>query len=62
MTMPYSKYRPYQTVDLPIDLADAVLLERGSGVRPLRHRKQALVGPIDVPAKQRMFDLLVTLG
>ncbi|MDX6550206.1 MAG: 2-isopropylmalate synthase, partial [Gaiellales bacterium] len=64
MTMPYRKYRPYETVDLP-DRAwpDAVVSRAPIWCSTdLRDGNQALVNPMDATAKQRMFDLLVTLG
>jgi 2-isopropylmalate synthase len=64
MTMPYRKYRPYETVDLP-DRAwpDAVVSRAPIWCSTdLRDGNQALVNPMDAAAKQRMFDLLVALG
>jgi 2-isopropylmalate synthase len=64
MTMPYRKYRPYETVDLP-DRAwpDAVVSKAPIWCSTdLRDGNQALVNPMDATAKQRMFDLLVVLG
>ena len=64
MTMPYRKYRPYATVDLP-DRAwpDAVVSRAPIWYSTdLRDGNQALVNPMDAAAKQRMFDLLVVLG
>ncbi len=64
MTMPYWKYRPYPTVDLP----DRSWPNRVIGQAPiwcstdLRDGNQALVKPMDSARKQRMFDLLVQLG
>ncbi len=64
MTMPYRKYRPYPTVDLP----DRTWPERVVTHAPtwcstdLRDGNQSLVKPMDALRKQRMFDLLVTLG
>jgi 2-isopropylmalate synthase len=64
MTMPYWKYRPYSTVDLP----DRTWPNRVIDHAPiwcstdLRDGNQALVKPMDSPRKQRMFDLLVQLG
>ena len=64
MTMPYWKYRPYPTVDLP----DRTWPNRVIDHAPiwcstdLRDGNQALVKPMDSARKQRMFDLLVQLG
>jgi 2-isopropylmalate synthase len=64
MPMPYWKYRPYATVDLP----DRVWPSRVVDTAPiwcstdLRDGNQALVKPMDAVRKQRMFDLLVQLG
>ena len=64
MPMPYWKYRPYPTVDLP----DRTWPNQVIAHAPiwcstdLRDGNQALVKPMDGERKQRMFDLLVTLG
>src|SRR5580765_2610219 len=64
MPMPYWKYRPYPTVDLP----DRTWPDRVIGRAPiwcstdLRDGNQSLVKPMDSARKQKMFDLLVTLG
>jgi 2-isopropylmalate synthase len=64
MTMPYWKYRPYSTVDLP----DRTWPNKVIAHAPiwcstdLRDGNQALVKPMDSTRKQRMFDLLVQLG
>jgi 2-isopropylmalate synthase len=64
MTMPYWKYRPYPTVDLP----DRTWPNQVVAQAPiwcstdLRDGNQALVKPMDSARKQRMFDLLVQLG
>src|SRR5439155_15505320 len=64
MPMPYWKYRPYPTVDLP----DRTWPNRVIECAPiwcstdLRDGNQALVKPMDAVRKQRMFDLLVELG
>ncbi len=64
MPMPYWKYRPYETVDLP----DRTWPDRVIDDAPawcstdLRDGNQSLVKPMDAARKQRMFDLLVTLG
>src|SRR6266536_1235320 len=49
--MPFRKYRPYETVDLP---------DRCS--TDLRDGNQALVSPMDSARKRRFFELLVGLG
>ncbi len=64
MTMPYWKYRPYQTVDLP----DRTWPDRVVDHAPvwcstdLRDGNQSLIKPMDSERKQQMFDLLVRLG
>jgi 2-isopropylmalate synthase len=62
--MPHWKYRPYATVDLP----DRTWPDRVIESAPvwcstdLRDGNQSLVKPMDSARKQKMFDLLVTLG
>ena len=64
MTMPFKKYRPYETVALP----DRTWPDRVIDHAPiwcstdLRDGNQALVKPMDAVRKQRMFDLLLSLG
>ncbi len=64
MSMPFRKYRPYATVDLP----DRTWPNRVLDLAPvwcstdLRDGNQSLVKPMDPARKQRMFDLLVRLG
>ena len=64
MNMPYWKYKPYDTVDLP----DRTWPERVVTEAPiwcstdLRDGNQSLVKPMDSARKQRMFELLVRLG
>ena len=64
MPMPFRKYRPYETVDLPDRTWPDVVL----GHAPvwcstdLRDGNQALVNPMDTARKQRFFDLLLNLG
>ena len=64
MTMPYWKYRPYPTVDLPDRTWPNRVLDRAPTwcSTDLRDGTQALVKPMDSVRKQRMFDLLVELG
>ncbi len=64
MPMPFHKYRPYETVDLP----DRTWPDRVIARAPiwcstdLRDGNQALVNPMDSLRKRRFFDLLVRLG
>src|SRR5436309_10179243 len=64
MPMPYWKYRPYPTVDLP----DRTWPDRVVARAPiwcstdLRDGNQALVKPMDAARKRRMFELLLNLG
>jgi 2-isopropylmalate synthase len=64
MTMPYWKYRPYPTVDLPDRTWPNRVIDRAPiwCSTDLRDGNQALVKPMDSVRKQRMFDLLVQLG
>jgi 2-isopropylmalate synthase len=64
MTMPHRKYRPYDTVDLPDRTWPNVVLDRAPTwcSTDLRDGNQALVKPMDPARKQKMFDLLVSLG
>jgi 2-isopropylmalate synthase len=64
MTMPYWKYRPYPTVDLPDRTWPNRVVDRAPiwCSTDLRDGNQALVKPMDSARKQRMFDLLVELG
>jgi 2-isopropylmalate synthase len=64
MTMPYWKYRPYSTVDLPDRTWPNQVVDRAPiwCSTDLRDGNQALVKPMDSARKQRMFDLLVRLG
>jgi 2-isopropylmalate synthase len=64
MPMPYWKYRPYPTVDLPDRTWPDRVVDRAPiwCSTDLRDGNQALVKPMDSERKQRMFDLLVTLG
>lgn len=64
MPMPYWKYRPYTTVDLP----DRTWPDRVLDTAPvwcstdLRDGNQALVNPMDSARKRRFFALLLELG
>src|SRR4051812_27696728 len=62
--MPYWKYRPYDTVDLPDRTWPNVVLSRAPiwCSTDLRDGNQALVNPMDGARKRRFFDLLVGLG
>jgi 2-isopropylmalate synthase len=64
MPMPHQKYRPYPTVDLPDRTWPDRVIQRAPiwCSTDLRDGNQALVKPMDAARKQRMFDLLVTLG
>src|SRR6478672_5741438 len=64
MTMPYWKYRPYPTVDLPDRTWPNQVVDRAPVwcSTDLRDGNQALVKPMDAARKQRMFDLLLALG
>ena len=64
MTMPYWKYRPYPTVDLPDRTWPNQVIDHAPiwCSTDLRDGNQSLVKPMDSARKQRMFDLLVQLG
>jgi 2-isopropylmalate synthase len=64
MPMPYWKYRPYPTVELPDRTWPGTVVARAPRwcSTDLRDGNQALVRPMDAARKQRMFDLLVRLG
>ena len=64
MPMPYWKYRPYDTVDLPDRTwPNAVLTAAPIWCSTdLRDGNQALVNPMDGARKRRFFDLLVHVG
>jgi len=64
MSMPYWKYKPYETVDLPDRTWPSRVVDRAPVwcSTDLRDGNQALVKPMDPLRKQRMFDLLVRLG
>jgi 2-isopropylmalate synthase len=64
MSMPHHKYRPYPGVELP----DRTWPDRRITSAPrwvsvdLRDGNQALINPMDVERKRRMFKLLCTIG
>jgi 2-isopropylmalate synthase len=64
MPMPYWKYRPYPTVDLPDRTWPDAVVDHAPVwcSTDLRDGNQALVKPMDSARKQRMFDLLVAIG
>jgi 2-isopropylmalate synthase len=64
MPMPFHRYRPYATVDLPGRTWPDAVVERAPTwcSTDLRDGNQALVNPMDIPRKRRFFDLLVRLG
>jgi 2-isopropylmalate synthase len=64
VSMPFRKYKPYETVDLPDRRwPDAVLTQAPIWCSTdLRDGNQALVNPMDPARKRRFFDLLVALG
>jgi 2-isopropylmalate synthase len=62
--MPFQKYKPYETVDLP-DRTWPSTVVRTAPIwcsTDLRDGNQALVNPMDSARKRRFFDLLVALG
>jgi 2-isopropylmalate synthase len=64
MPMPYWKYRPYPTVELPGRTWPDRVVDRAPiwCSTDLRDGNQALVKPMDSARKRRMFDLLLRLG
>ena len=64
MPMPFDKYRPYETVELPDRTWPDRVVDRAPVwcSTDLRDGNQALVKPIDPARKQKMFDLLLALG
>ena len=64
MPMPYWKYRPYETVDLPDRTWPDRVVDRAPiwCSTDLRDGNQALIKPMDAARKQKMFDLLLPLG
>ena len=61
--MPYRKYRPYESVDLPDRTWPDTVLTRAPiwCSTDLRDGNQALVNPMDTARKQRFFALLCEL-
>src|SRR3954464_6875506 len=64
MSMPFWKYRPYDTVDLPDRTWPDAVVSRAPiwCSTDLRDGNQALVSPMDSARKRRFFDLLLQLG
>ena len=64
MPMPFQRYRPYPTVDLPDRTWPDSVVDRAPiwCSTDLRDGNQALVNPMDAPRKRRFLDLLVRLG
>src|SRR4051812_16743253 len=64
MTMPFHKYRPYPTVDLPDRTWPSRTIDRAPAwcSTDLRDGNQALVNPMDGDRKRRFFELLLALG
>jgi 2-isopropylmalate synthase len=64
MTMPFHKYRPYPTVDLPDRTWPSRTIDRAPVwcSTDLRDGNQALVNPMDGARKRRFFELLLALG
>ena len=64
MSMPYRKYRPYESVDLPDRTWPGNVLTSAPiwCSTDLRDGNQALVNPMDTARKQRFFALLCELG
>jgi 2-isopropylmalate synthase len=64
VSMPFHKYRPYETVHLPDRTWPNVVLDRAPiwCSTDLRDGNQALVNPMDPARKRRLFGLLVDLG
>jgi 2-isopropylmalate synthase len=62
--MPFRKYRPYETVDLPDRTWPGVVLDHAPVwcSTDLRDGNQALVNPMDIARKRRFFALLLELG
>jgi len=64
MPMPYWRYRPYDTVELPDRTWPDVVLTAAPiwCSTDLRDGNQALVNPMDTARKRKFFDLLVRIG
>ena len=64
MPMPYWRYRPYDTVELPDRTWPDVVLTAAPVwcSTDLRDGNQALVNPMDSARKRKFFDLLVRIG
>src|SRR5204862_6110468 len=64
VAMPHSNHRPYTTVALPAGTWPDRIVDRAPiwCSTDLRDGNQALVKPMDAVRKQRMFDLLISLG
>ena len=64
MSMPFHKYRPYPTVDLPDRTWPSRTIDRAPAwcSTDLRDGNQALVNPMDGARKRRFFELLIALG
>ena len=64
MSMPFHKYRPYETVSLPDRTWPDTVITRAPiwCSTDLRDGNQALVNPMDAGRKRRFFDLLLVLG
>jgi 2-isopropylmalate synthase len=62
--MPFAKYKPYDTVDLPDRTWPGSVIQTAPiwCSTDLRDGNQALVNPMDSVRKRRFFDLLVALG
>jgi 2-isopropylmalate synthase len=64
MSMPFRKYRPYPTVDLPDRTWPSRTIDRAPiwCSTDLRDGNQALINPMDSARKRRFFELLIRLG
>jgi 2-isopropylmalate synthase len=62
--MPYWKYRPYETVDLPDRTWPETVLAQAPiwCSTDLRDGNQSLINPMDTARKRKFFDLLLALG
>ena len=63
-SMPFQKYRPYETVSLPDRTWPDTVITRAPiwCSTDLRDGNQALINPMDAGRKRRFFDLLLALG